>query len=609
MPNQSSESANPPPSAKNKRPRGMTRVTRKKAAKGAQMIAYDFETTNIAVGTPKPLYLTAYGMAPGFSYEGRLHSMEHLRDVLISVFLIPEHINVKFVAWNANNFDAYFIAAALLLSDDYVLRPYLTKGNSLRGLRVIVKADQNLEHGAQRAWEFLDGMAMLGLAGVSLEKFLKVFAPDYGKMIGTIDWEKGGFDPTNKEHQMYAYRDSVGLYYGMIAAQEILLDVFNQALTVTLGNACIKIFKSHIPERVTVENLPDDALSLVRTYVMRGGYCFIMRRYHGLIWKYDINQAYAAAMRETLLPAGAAYYIAKGSSRYAKTFIARVTASNPKNIIPFYIRAEDAGRVKSTFATTHIDNTWLTSTEIAQLKREGWQVVEHECWYWGDAFSMKDYVNKLEHTRLNCEGGTNGAIGTMVKAVGNHSYGKTVEQLENIEFLLAAECPAGYEPYYGEDDANPVDHVFFRFTDPRDKDYHQPHVGAFITAHVRMVVRRAALLAPHAFLYADTDCVVFSEDVTAKIDIDARRYGAWKIEESGAEYRLIAKKVYQNVTTGKGNAKGLNVRRLTPDDFAQWYEGQEPVQEQIQRNNFVKVMSGEEMFKKQIRRGTSIEVN
>jgi Holliday junction resolvasome RuvABC endonuclease subunit len=38
------------------------------------------------------------------------------------------------------------------------------------------------------------------------------------------------------------------------------------------------------------------------------------------------------------------------------------------------------------------------------------------------------------------------------------------------------------------------------------------------------------------------------------MDIDARRYGAWKIEESGAEYRLIAKKVYQNVATGKGNA-------------------------------------------------------
>jgi hypothetical protein len=124
-----------------------------------------------------------------------------------------------------------------------------------------------------------------------------------------------------------------------------------------------------------------------------------------------------------------------------------------------------------------------------------------------------------------------------------------------------------------------------------------------------MVVRRAALRAPHAFLYADTDCVVFSEDVTAKMDIDARRYGAWKIEESGSEYRLIAKKVYQNVATGKGNAKGLNVRRLTPTDFKDWYEGKEPVQEQIQRNNFVKVMSGEEMFKKQIRRGTEIEVN
>jgi uncharacterized protein YneR len=594
---------------KSKRPKGMTRIARKTQAKPARMIAYDFETTNIAVGTPAPLYLTAYGDAPAFSYEGKLNGMAHLRDVIINNFLTDELINIKFVAWNANNFDAYFIAAALLLSDDYVLRPYLTKGNALRGLRVIVKADQELPYGSQRAWEFLDGMAMLGLAGVSLEKFLKVFAPDYGKMVGVIDWENGGFNPDDKQHQMYAYRDSVGLYYGMTAAQNILLDVFNQALTVTLGNACIKIFKSHIPEKITVTNLPDAALSIVREYVMRGGYCFIMRRYHGLVWKYDINQAYAAAMREAQLPCGDAYHLSSGGSRYAKTYIARVTASNVKNIIPFYLRINDNGRIKSTFATTVIDDSWLTSTEIKQLKTEGWQVTEHECWYWSDAFSMTDYVNKLEHTRLNCEGGTNGAIGTMVKAVGNHSYGKTVEQLDNTEFLLASACPDGYQPFYGDDDADAIQHVYFRFTDPRDKDYHQPHVGAFITAHVRMVVRRAALLAPHAFLYADTDCVVFSEDVTAKMDIDARRYGAWKIEESGAEYRLIAKKVYQNVATGKGNAKGLNVRRLTPTDFKDWYEGKEPVQEQIQRNNFVKVMSGEEMFKKQIRRGTEIEVN
>jgi hypothetical protein len=171
---------------------------------------------------------------------------------------------------------------------------------------------------------------------------------------------------------------------------------------------------------------------------------------------------------------------------------------------------------------------------------------------------------------------------------------------------LSREAPEGYFSYYGDDIA-PIDNVFFRFTDPREKDYHQPQIGAFITAHVRMVVRRAALIKPDAWLYADTDCVVFSEDVTHLLDIDAKRYGAWKIEELGTEYRIIAKKVYQNVETGKGNAKGLNVKRLTAEDFKKWYEGTPPVQAQVQRRNFVKVMAGEEMYGEMVRSGTSVE--
>lgn len=223
---------------------------------------------------------------------------------------------------------------------------------------------------------------------------------------------------------------------------------------------------------------------------------------------------------------------------------------------------------------------------------------------------MKEYVDKLETVRTTCEGGPSGPIGTIIKAVGNHSYGKTVEQLENEEHLIAKECPPGYAAYYAsEDDHDPIEHVWYRFTQPRAKDYHQPHVGAFITAHVRMVIRRAAMVAPQAWLYADTDCVVFSEDVTAKLDIDPKRYGAFKIEETGTEYKIIAKKVYQDVSTGKGHAKGLNVKRLSVHDFAEWYDGTPPVQEQVQRNNFVAVMNGAEMFRNQRRAGTSVDTD
>ncbi len=576
-----------------------------RAVKPSPLIAYDFETTRIAKGTPRPLYLTAHGESPDFSFDGPINDMDHLLQILQHRFLTDELNGARFIAWNANNFDAYFIAAALLHSDDYILRPYLTRGNALRGLRVSLRSEQHIGKGA-KSWEFLDGLAMLGLAGVSLEKFLQTFAPATAKLTGIINWEKEEFDPANPTHRAYAYRDSEGLYHGMKTAEQILIDTFNQPLTVTMGNACIKIFKAHIPANIFVKNLPDELLKLTRTHIMRGGYCYCVGRYQGPVWKYDLNQAYAAAMREAALPAGAAMHSPTGIHKYAKTYAARITASNPNNIIPFYYRTEIHGRIKALFATTKIDDTWLTNIEITQLKNEGWQIEVKESYCFETSFNMRDYVDKLELIRTTCEGGPSGAIGTMVKAVGNHSYGKTVEQLEPIEFLLASECPDDFSPYYA-DQLEPLEHVFFRFTDPRDKDYHQPHVGAWITAQVRMVVRRAALLAPHAWLYADTDCVVFSESVTDRLDIDSKRYGAWKLEESGTEYRIIAKKVYQNLQTGHGHAKGLNVRRLTDSDYEKWIDGTPPVQEQVQRNNFVKVMTGAEMFRSQTRTGTALK--
>jgi hypothetical protein len=215
---------------------------------------------------------------------------------------------------------------------------------------------------------------------------------------------------------------------------------------------------------------------------------------------------------------------------------------------------------------------------------------------------------------MSAEGGPSGPAGTIYKAVGNHSYGKTVEQNEPIETVMAAECPEGFFPYFDEGQADPLPFVWFRWVeDERPKAYHQPQLGAFITAHVRMVVRRAALLAPDAWLYADTDCVVFSRDVTAKLPIHASRYGAWKVEESGAVYEVIAKKVYAEVDPTKDpaklkrSAKGLNVKRLTPQDFEDWFEGNPPQQEQVQRQNFLRVMQGAEMYRAQVRTGTRVE--
>lgn len=570
------------------------------------MIAYDYETTRIEVGTPRPLYVTAYG--EDFAIEQPITSMGALTRILLAQFLTEENLGCAFVAWNGNRFDAYFTAAALIECDGLIIKPYMTRSKAVRGIRIIRAEDRDNKHAP--CWEFLDGIAMTGLVGFTLAKFVENFAPDFPKLTDVIDFERETFDHKNPLHRAYAMRDSEGLYHAITRAQQIMMDTFDEPLAVTMGGVCIKILQAHIPEGVQVHSLTVDLAAIVSSFVMRGGFCYCAKRYRGPVWKYDINQAYAAAMRDARLPAGGALYIKAAPPANVQTYIARITAENRANRIPFYCRQlDDKGRMRSTFVFDRIDDTWLTSIEVEQLRAEGWSIKVHESWAWAKGFSLREYVDKLEALRTTCEGGPSGPIGTMIKATGNHSYGKTVEQIEPIEYLLAKECPPDCLPYYG-DGTDPIEHIYYRIdNDRKPKAYHQPQIGAWITAHVRMVVRRAALIDPDAWLYADTDCVIFSRDVSAQMDIDPKRYGAWKVEETGAIYEIIAKKVYAQVggDKPKRSAKGLNVKRLTPEDFSRWYEGTPPVQDQIQINNFLSVMHGAEMYRHQTREGTRVE--
>lgn len=560
-----------------------------------QFVAYDLETTRIASGTPRPLYITAF--SDKFSYSGKVSTIQNLAQVLIDNFLLPEHNGWRFIAWNGNRYDVYFIAAAMLHHSDYILRPYLTRTKNLRGLRIMLRNPEGDDKKPLASWEFLDGMSMVGSVK-NLDNFLKVFAPDYRK-LNAPDWEHEEFDAMNPEHVAYAERDSEGLFYAMKAAQEIISSNFGTGLKPTIGNMGIRIFQSEMPDGVICQKPPYSVLEHIRQYAMRGGYCFCVKKYEGPIWKYDINQAYAAAMRETFLPAGRCYRI-KAPSKYAFCGVYRIRATHRKNIVPFYYRSIETG--KSCFGFNDIGETWITSIEYTQLLKEGWRVEFLDGYAWESAFQMTAYVNKLENLRINAPGGPKSAQGEMIKAVGNNSYGKTVERLEGMELIMAKEPPQGWFPYQAEDDL--LQHIWFKFGEPQQRDYHQPQIGAFITAHVRMVLRRAIMLNPEGWLYADTDCVAFDSPVD--LPINDRTYGYWKQETDGDEFRIIAKKVYASIGAKEKHAKGLNVKRLTDDHFKDWYNGIVPIQTQVQRQNFVAVMSGFDMFIERTRRGTQV---
>lgn len=602
-----------------------------------KIITYDLETTNIAAGTPIPLYITGYGddfqvaeviERNHLGERMQLLSLFRLLDVLQTQFLTSDNSGCRFVGWNANNFDVFLVALALLKDERYELRPYMTRSKSLRGMRVedTVTGDE---------WEFLDGMAMTGCM-MKLSKFLEVFAPDYKKL--DLDFENEEFDYTKQVHCEYAMRDSVGLWHALQRAEEIVYNTFKQRLRPTIGNMGIKIFQAHLPKDVRVQPLSDEVDKIVRDYVMRGGYCYCSRRYTGPVWKYDINQAYAAAMREAWLPDGYANRVTQYWARYPGIY--KVNATKRDNKIPFYYRDADGTAV---FGMVEIGETWLTSIEVEQLMREGWMVNVMEGYLFAGRFKMDEYVNKLEHVRMNADGGPNGAVGLMMKAIGNNSYGKTVEQLDGVEYILSVECPEGFLSVNTPDESDVIANlpIWSKQNEPVKKEYHKPQIGAFITAHVRMVVRRAALVCPDGWLYADTDCVVFDRDVTDSLDIHKSRYGAWKQESAGEKYRIVTKKVYAKMygddeikcegcnfwrrgeckkqlvfETGcrefsgkEQHAKGLHVKELSIREFENWSYGAVPQQKQVQRNNLMKVIAGAEMYIERVRKGTAIEID
>lgn len=585
------------------------------------LMAYDLETTRIKAGeTPRPLYLTAFGESFKVSVRLQPAGVTHLGGLLASRFLVPEFNRARFVAWNGNHFDAYLVAQALLGRDEYILRPYLTRSKNLRGMKVIQRDKwRDPVTGKEKilSWEFLDGISMTGLIGTPLKSyvdamtketkkgFLAQFAPEYD-WKGGPDFEREEFDARNPEHVRYAERDSEGLYYGLIAVENIVAEHFGMALQPTIGNLGIKLWQMNMPLDATVWKPCFAALDAIRTQVLRGGYCYRNRRHDGPIWKYDLNQAYAAAMRDAKLPSGRMFWNANNQWReagargalnpYASTFIARVRGSKPGNTVPFYCRSMEG---EAIFATGELPETWITSIEYKQLQAEGWELQVAESYFWDEQFSMRAFVDRLEELRGNSPGGPGGSQGTVVKMIGTNAYGKTVERLDGIDLVMSLDCPDGYTHYQTENDK--LQCVWYKFAEPVTREYHQPQLGAFISAHVRMVLRRAILQAPAAWLYADTDSVAFDRPVTLPLDL--KKYGLWKIEESGTEYYIIEKKVYARKDGKVKHAKGLNVRKLTLADFKAWHEGRPPEQTQTQRNNFISFVAGGEMFKSRVKVG------
>lgn len=572
----------------------------------AKVIAYDLETTRIQDGTPDLLYITAYGenfnlSQPIIGKDSDARS-KILCDILEQNFLTKENNGAMFIAWNGNKFDVYFLALALLNSDRWVLQPYLTASKQLRGIRIKEKRKTKSKKGKILQFQFLDGISMTGMVGTPLKKFLKTFAPNFQKL--DLDFETTNFNAKNKDHVKYAERDSEGLYHAMLKVREIIKTLTGNDLKPTIGNLAIRYFMDNLPADSDLKSPNDELKAILHGSVKRGGYCWAARQYHGPVWKYDINQAYAAALRDCALPSGQAIK----TQTYVDDLpgIYHIELSREKKTkVPFYYK-DDVSAGGFTDGKNKVE-TWVTSLEIEHLKLDGWKIKILNGYFWSSSFNMKLMVDKLEKLRHSDPEGPGGPLGTMVKAIGNNAYGKTLEQLWGSEFVFAAEQPDGYNPYDVFDRS--MSHVYVRQKKDFPKKYHLPQIGVFVTAFVRCFVRAAALKESDAFLYADTDCLVFSKAVH-HLDVDTKRYGAWKQEAAGKKYIIIGKKCYLEIgDDGKtyAKAKGLITKNLTEETYHKWLKGELPIQVQIQRQNLLKFLGGAAMFKTLERKGTNVQ--
>jgi hypothetical protein len=558
-------------------------------------IDYDVETTRIEAGTPTPLYLSVCDDTGARGWQTIGWTAFH--ETILSELLTEANKGCRFVGYNSNRYDAFLIANALKDDTDFIVEPWLTKAGALRGMRI-----RSTVH-KRWSWTFSDAMAMTGFVG-KLSDYTKAFAPEYSK--SKIDILN--FDPYDVDHQRYAINDAKILHEANTNAFAALRKVSGIPEQNTIGKLGIGYFQANMPEGVLVWRVPHSAESALDS-VVRGGYVYCDHRYLGNIWKYDVNQAYAAAMRERL-PSG----------RCARTWeylpdrlgMYLCTIERSWTNVPFYIQNDDT----KTSVYTHGERVkgWILSNEYRYLTESGWTVEIHDGWSWTDSFTMEEMVNHLEHERTHCDGGPKGPLGLMVKAVGNNAYGKTQEVHDGKRLVFAAEQPSPNHHAYRAEDAN-FDHVWFT-TEPYEPErYHQKQIGAFITAYVRIKLMNTALLNESAFLYADTDCIAFSEDMTNHLDIDSARYGAYKVEANNERYGLIAKKTYWKDTEDtsperigyplEARCKGLDPRKITLFEWHRWYKtGEPPTQDQVQRYNVVRTMETGDMFRDLTRKGS-----
>lgn len=388
----------------------------------------------------------------------------------------------------------------------------LTAGATLRGL--IVRKDKH-------SWAVCDLGIMAGLEGITEDKFCATFAASAPVSSAATS----------------------RLYAAMMDWQRLSLEHFDAAASVTVGRASIRAASRHLGQRQWLWRPHPLAVTMLRAGGgYRGGYA-AASRYVGDAWRLDINKAYTWALGQPMPSRlGLARHAGPGDTRPG-IWLSRVSGAG---LAPLYLGTwqEDGSGFERVLWHGGDALAVLTTTEIASLRRLGYQVTPGSGMSYLSTFTLRGFVAQVEGiTRIYGRGSPQERI---ARAYGISVYGKLAERPERDQVMYAAESPGpAWRAFVDETGEEIAD--LWQTRSVAHRAHQHVDAASEITSLVRSrlydaigTVVRAGGEVPHA----DTDGFLSSIDPEGLLETHETAPGAWRLAEGPQRAIVWGRKGY-----------------------------------------------------------------
>lgn len=531
------------------------RIFGKKALKLPPLCAWDIET----VGLGGKFIIASFVNTSGERLL--MHSLDECFQYMLNN---PQY---RYLAHNAVGYEFAYLMPYIIdyfrnqLDNQIDVIPTVQGENRIVQIRVMMSKKP-----------YLDLRDTLCLFGMSLEKVAKAFCPELPKLKGNVNFDKEIFDPTNRDHIDYVYRDSdiVLIAYQRLATN--MAEVFGSPLGVTAGSTAFKAFTTTIPEGHVYYRLN----SIVESFCREGYYGGLVLPGHeignwGKTGSVDVNGAYAYQMLIHTFPVGPLArchtYLGENHSAFY-----RVIASVPSSTFDKYGFNPLPCRTKNglcwpsgTFETviTHVEFGFALKCGVSLDVLDGYVAMREEPVF-------KPFIEKCQAMEI-AEGGK---YKPTIKLCRNSCYGKFGSKTKHNTILFSKELQLHpLKPLECDIDGSFIEGLWCGVEDT-DAPYIMPHWAALITAYERVYLMEFILEAYQRGaknVYCDTDSLKTSQQVLFSMIKDGiipigDNYGQFKLEDLVNQFIVLGPKTFygKNEETGEEvlKAKGLPKNNL-----------------------------------------------